>query len=305
MMLPKISVQIPTYNQAGYINQAVDSVLAQQYNNLEVVIADDCSTDNTGQSIDKYLADSRVKIGKNTVNLGRIGNYRKSLYEYCSGDWVVNLDGDDFFCDSCFLSRAMELIQANKQEHIVLYQANHDLQKLKKIFPQAKRLDEETILINGRDYFINYYKVQRFKHCATLYSRQEALKLDFYSFNCLFTDFNSMAKLMLRGKLVLSAKKVAQWREHEGNESGGLNERTIEKEMQSIDQLADIAKPFFSNDQLVTWANKMKEYMVTTYIELLTKKPVTLQSIKYVLKKFRWNTIYFRQFVKLILGTNR
>jgi hypothetical protein len=197
------------------------------------------------------------------------------------------------------------LIQANGEAPIVIYQANHDLGKLKKIFPQAKMLDEETMLINGQEYFINYYKVQRFKHCATLYSRQEALKLDFYSFDCLFTDFNSLAKLMLKGELVLSGKKVAQWREHESNESGSLNEKTIAKEIQSIEQLAEFAQPFFSSSQLTVWENKMKEYMVTTYIELLTKRPVTLQSVKYVLKKFRWNSIYFRQLVKIFLGTNR
>jgi glycosyltransferase involved in cell wall biosynthesis len=298
--LPKISVQIPTYNQARFIPEAVNSVLKQQYPNVEVIIADDNSSDDTEKIMQSYSRDERVKYFKNPQNLGRIGNYQKSLYQYCTGDWVINLDGDDYFDDDNFISDAVKLVTENSQDNVLVFQANHNLQKIKKIFSNCKVLNEDAVLIDGPDYFINYYKVQRFRHCATMYNRTKALPLNFYSFDCLFTDFNSVAKLLLAGKIIISGKPVAQWREHADNESGGLNEQNIVKELKSIEDLAAFAKPYFSEKELQHWEKKMKAYMLTTYIELLTKRPVTLKSFKYIIRNLSWNSIYFRQLFKFL-----
>jgi len=298
--LPKISVQIPTYNQARFIPVAVNSVLKQQYRHIEVVIADDNSSDDTEKIMRSYGGDDRVKYFKNPQNLGRIGNYQKSLYQYCTGDWVINLDGDDYFNDDRFIADAVKLVTENSQDNVLVFQANHNLQKVKNIFSNHKILNEDAVLINGPDYFINFYKVQRFRHCATMYNRSKALPLNFYSFDCLFTDFNSVAKLLLTGKIIISGKPVAQWREHAGNESGGLNEKNITKEIKSIEDLAAFAKPYFTEMELQHWEKKMKAYMVTTYIELLTKRPVTLKSFKYIISKLSWNSIYFRQLFKFL-----
>jgi len=109
-MSNKVSIQIPTYNQQQYISQAIDSVLMQDYPDLEVIVADDCSTDETEAIVRKYK-DIRVKYFKNEKNIGRVANYRKSLYDYCTGDWVVNLDGDDYFTSPTFISRGMNVIK--------------------------------------------------------------------------------------------------------------------------------------------------------------------------------------------------
>ena len=299
--LPKISVQIPTYKQEIFIKDALKSALNQGYENMEVVVADDNLTDETTVTTKNFLTDSRVKYFKNQYNLGRINNYHKSLYDYCDGDWAINLDGDDYFTNDNFLKEALDLISKNKNENITVFQANHNLDKIKKIFKNYKVVSPDAVLIDGPTYFLNYFKVQRFRHCATIYNRNEALKLNFYSFDCLSTDFNSIAKLFLKGNVIISGKTVAHWRQHSYNESQTLDEKNIEKERLSIEQLSQFASPYFNETQLKKWEKKMKAYIITLYIELLTKKPVTVRSLKYTVRHLSWNITYFKQLIRLII----
>ena len=58
--LPRVSIMIPTYNQEGYIAQAIESAMGQDYSNLEIVVCDDCFTDHTYEVAKAYeLADRR------------------------------------------------------------------------------------------------------------------------------------------------------------------------------------------------------------------------------------------------------
>src|SRR6202008_1761874 len=99
---PKVTVMIPTYGQADVILRAVDSALAQDYANLEVVVIDDCSPDTTGAVVAARRA-TRLPHPRNDRNLGRVANYRHGLYGLARGDWVINLDGDDYFVDAGFV----------------------------------------------------------------------------------------------------------------------------------------------------------------------------------------------------------
>ena len=60
-----VSIIMPSYNTAKYIGESIDSVLAQTYSDWELIIVDDCSTDNTDEVISKYLSDPRIRYLKN------------------------------------------------------------------------------------------------------------------------------------------------------------------------------------------------------------------------------------------------
>ena len=64
-MPPKVSILIPTYNYAHYIGEAIESALNQTYNDFELIIIDDQSSDNTDEVVARYLTDSRVRYYKN------------------------------------------------------------------------------------------------------------------------------------------------------------------------------------------------------------------------------------------------
>src|SRR5665213_3428416 len=101
---PKISITIPTYNQDKFIAKAVESALKQDYLNLEIIISDDCSSDKTEAVIERYCGDNRLKYFKNARNLGRVPNYKKTLYERVTGEWVLNVDGDDYIYEKDAIS---------------------------------------------------------------------------------------------------------------------------------------------------------------------------------------------------------
>ena len=65
-----VSIITPVYNTEKYIGETIECVLSQTYTNWELIIVDDCSTDNTKHVIDKYLYDKRIKYLYNTKNLG-------------------------------------------------------------------------------------------------------------------------------------------------------------------------------------------------------------------------------------------
>jgi glycosyltransferase involved in cell wall biosynthesis len=93
---PKVSVLIPTYNYARYLDEAIQSVLDQTFQDFEIVIVDDHSTDNTDEVVAKYLGDPRIVYHKNPVNLGLVGNFNHAL-KFARAGYIKFLLADDKF----------------------------------------------------------------------------------------------------------------------------------------------------------------------------------------------------------------
>lgn len=91
-----VSIITPSYNTAKYIQETIESVLAQTYTNWEMIIVDDCSTDNTDEVVKPYLADSRFKYLKNEKNSGAAVSRNRAIQE-AKGKWIAFLDSDDLW----------------------------------------------------------------------------------------------------------------------------------------------------------------------------------------------------------------
>ena len=92
-----ISVAMATYNGERYIRQQVESILNQTYDDLELVVCDDCSSDGTVRILEEYAArDGRVKIFENEANLGFKRNFERAI-SLCSGDFIAMCDQDDIW----------------------------------------------------------------------------------------------------------------------------------------------------------------------------------------------------------------
>lgn len=94
--IPKVSVLIPTYNCASYLDEAIQSVLSQTYSNYELVILDNASKDGTAELVQKYVGDERVRYYKNDHTISLVDNWNKCL-EYVRGEYVKYLCADDKF----------------------------------------------------------------------------------------------------------------------------------------------------------------------------------------------------------------
>lgn len=90
-----VSIIMPSYNTGNFIMESIKSVLNQSYQNWELIIIDDCSTDET-DSIIKTLTDSRIKYIKNEKNLGAAISRNKAL-KIATGKWIAFLDSDDLW----------------------------------------------------------------------------------------------------------------------------------------------------------------------------------------------------------------
>lgn len=91
---PKVSVVIPTYNRSKILPRAIDSVLKQTYENLELVVVDDASTDETDSVVTGY-EDDRLKYIRHETNSGNGGIARNTGLEHTTGEYVGFLDDDD------------------------------------------------------------------------------------------------------------------------------------------------------------------------------------------------------------------
>lgn len=92
-----VSVITPTYNSAKYIKQTIKSVQAQTYENWEMVIVDDCSTDNTCDIIREFIkADSRIRLIVQTENVGA-AQTRNRAVNNSHGQFIAYLDADDIW----------------------------------------------------------------------------------------------------------------------------------------------------------------------------------------------------------------
>ena len=107
----EVSVIIPAYNTEKYIQQAIASLLNQTLENLEIVIVDDCSTDNTVEVI-RSFDDPRLRLLLNPQNLGA-GGARNRALKAARGKWVAVLDSDDWYAPE----RLSRLVRVAEQEN--------------------------------------------------------------------------------------------------------------------------------------------------------------------------------------------
>lgn len=90
-----VSIIMPSYNTASYIKDSIKSVLNQTYDNWELIIVDDCSSDNTDEVLAE-IDDPRIRVYKNEVNSGAAISRNRALKE-AKGQWIAFLDSDDIW----------------------------------------------------------------------------------------------------------------------------------------------------------------------------------------------------------------
>jgi glycosyltransferase involved in cell wall biosynthesis len=100
-MEPLVSICIPVYNGARYLGECLDSVLAQDLDDYEVVVVDDGSTDESHSIIESYQKRcSGIRFFRNEKNLGLVGNWNRCL-EMAKGKWIKMVFQDDLIAPSC------------------------------------------------------------------------------------------------------------------------------------------------------------------------------------------------------------
>jgi glycosyltransferase involved in cell wall biosynthesis len=113
-----ISVLIPTYNVEKFINSAIQSVINQTYSNLEIIVVDDGSTDQTYSILEKIKkSEPRLKLYKNKNNSGIVKTLNFGL-SVSKGEYIVRMDGDDL-CDPSKFEIQLKFLLNNKNVDLV------------------------------------------------------------------------------------------------------------------------------------------------------------------------------------------
>lgn len=135
-----ISIGIPVYNGERFIREALDCVLSQTYKNIEVVVCDNASTDQTVSIVESYIKqDSRIKLFQNEINCGAAKNFARTLDE-ASGVFFKWMASDDVIAPT-FLEVAKTLLDSDPDIMLV--------------YSQAAMIDENSQLLYNADEVID------------------------------------------------------------------------------------------------------------------------------------------------------
>ena len=140
---PLVTIVIPTYNGGITIEKTINSVLAQTYQNFELIILNNCSTDNTLEKV-KNHNDNRIKVISNESNIGFEGNWNKSL-EYIGGKYFKLLPDDDLLERE---SIELAVTEMEKNGNIILISSKRKIidEEDKVLFVHGKNIcDKEPI----------------------------------------------------------------------------------------------------------------------------------------------------------------
>ena len=154
---PLVSVCIPTYNGQTYLRECLESVSAQSFPDIEILVLDDHSLDDTLSILDEHAKrDPRIRVSRNKKNLGLVGNWNRCV-ELAKGEWIKFVFQDDLIAPTCVeklgsagekgssmvVCRRNIIFDAESVELQPVYRKYQDTFTVEKIFPGATEISAE------------------------------------------------------------------------------------------------------------------------------------------------------------------
>lgn len=220
---PLVSVIIPNYNHAKYLDQRIQSVLNQTYRNIEVIILDDCSTDNSIDVINQYKSDPRVsKIIVNKENSGNTFLQWDKGIHFAQGELIWIAESDDY----CELNMLEILVNAisKKQSASFAYSTTWYVDETGKKWTRFK--EGRTQCVSGNSFLKKYLTLENSVQNAScaIFKRKIALSInsDYISYRGI-GDYWFWLRLAEQGDVVIINKHLNYFRRH----SGAVTQRCI------------------------------------------------------------------------------
>lgn len=237
--LPLVSVIMPVFNGAAYLRTAIESVLRRSYKNLELVIADDGSTDGSRTIVSEYLFDHRLVFLENEINLG-VAATRNRAIAASSGNLITFLDQDDVW-----LERKLELQVAAIKSHpeVGLLHAEYArIDSQGELFPAARKLPPErfvnpTAPVEVRDVFAEIFVSNDIQPLTTMIRREVLNELGGFEPTLRGTDdYELWLRIALHYPVAHLRTIVGYWRAHPEQQSNGGYDQLVMR-LRAIDLL--------------------------------------------------------------------
>ncbi|MBW4614360.1 MAG: glycosyltransferase family 2 protein [Desmonostoc vinosum HA7617-LM4] len=306
-----VSVIIPTYNRAHLISVSLNSAINQTYRNLEIIVVDDASVDNTEESV-KSIGDSRIRYIRHQINCGGSAT-RNTGIEAATGEYIAFLDSDDIWAPE-----KIELQLASIQKHPHLERVVSYTQRVVcstwissygefllnsgnfQIVPLAGKLEKETI---AEYLFCNRGQIQT---STLMMPRSLCIETRFHPGLKMHQDWDFCLKLEANGAIFTFIEKpLTIWNADPRNDriSRIIDYQTSESWISDYQPLishkAIIGFKLIKVLPLLIESGERKSYAQKLALYALAYRLISLRSFKYFTYKI-WKIKSIRQRLKMI-----
>ena len=217
-----VSYCLFTYNQECFVKATVEAVLSQTYSPLEIIISDDCSSDQTFKIIEEvvraYEGPHQVITNRNEINLG-IGAHVSSIVERTIGKFIIMVGGDDISSPD-HVKMAVDVIQASGGAYMVDFDAstiNEDGDLIK-----GRRAVRNFVTYNLEDFITDRRKISSFAPGRIIH-RDVVDKFPSIASSCPTEDTVFLLRALMLGKLRREPINLIQYRRTESSVSSSAN----------------------------------------------------------------------------------
>jgi GT2 family glycosyltransferase len=230
MRPPAVSVLLPAYNAQQYVLQSVQSILAQTFEDFELLIVDDCSTDAT-PAILASIADDRLRVIRNEPNLGVVGSLNRAM-RAARGRYVARADADDFCLPTRFAQQAAFL---DRNPDIALTGARMANLEAGTIRHTRLAADPDPDVLR-----FQFHHCNPLGHPSMMFRAEIVQTLGEYLREALkyAEDFDFSHRVLRRGRIAVLPERLVLYRIHQTNLT-----RTYRREM--IARSADVLRPAY------------------------------------------------------------
>lgn len=204
-----LSVLMPAYNGERYLRQAVASVLSQTYEDFELVIVDDCSTDRTAEILASF-ADPRLRILRNEVNLGVVGSLNRAM-DVAEGRYIARMDADDLCLPTRF---ARQVAFLDRHPDVTLVGTSKFILTAGQLRADMRPIDLDPVLLRCLFYFSN-----PIAHPTMMFRSDIVGELGTYLSPQLqyAEDFDFSHRVLALGRIAIMPERLLVYRQHDQN----------------------------------------------------------------------------------------
>ncbi len=293
---PLVSIIITSFNREQWIEKAILSAMEQDYNNIEIIISDNKSTDNSDALIKKYCSDKRIRYWQNETNIGMLPNFRKAT-GLAKGLFLTYLSSDDYFVNKSFISEAVSIMK--KYQNVVVFSAiskNYQLNANKEEHNTAYDFKVSNGLLNkvvsGKTVFsiFQYSHIMNFGGSVFYKESLENLNV-FRDSNTTYADLQAALLLALRGDFYFSDKVSYIQTFHNQNASwayADADKSLLNLNFAEIPFVEAEKINFLEENDLRTWLyNIIRPFIFSSMVSLFKSNKTEYQKfIGYVSKKY-------------------
>lgn len=221
--MPKVSILIPNYNHSRFLKQRLDSVFNQTYQDFEVILFDDCSTDSSTEILEKYSQNPKVSYYiVNSKNSGSTFKQWNKGFSLAKGEYIWISESDDW-ANITFLQTVVPILESNSNVGIVLtqsYKADIESNILEKIDCGYSdySFTKDIAFVHGKDFILNkMLEYNGIPNASALVFKKELLKkAGFANENQrLFSDWLQWIKFLAISDIAICNQYLNYFREHQ------------------------------------------------------------------------------------------